>query len=362
MIDFESRAAKVRLASASEDNSVLLVTSPENVRYLTGFVGSFGAALVTKTQVLIATDNRYAQAAELMCPHAEVMVTRNLHLDLVARALSSKSSTSDIWVEGDHLTASALRQLQTAFPHVNFTITQGLVDRIRIIKDDVEISHIARACEISTTALEHTITSIAVGMSERQIATALERTMIDLGAEAVAFSSIVATGPNSAIPHHSPTDRPIALGDLLKIDFGARVSGYHADCTRTFSIGAATDRQRQIHSIVRQAQEAGRNALNARDSTLGWVNERVTQSIDASGFGEQFIHGLGHGVGLAIHELPFFSLTSSESIQPNTVLTIEPGIYFPGFGGVRIEDTVVIRQHGYENLTNFSYELLELCI
>ena len=360
MFDFAARAERIRVELGDHHN--ILVTSPENVRYLTGYVGSFGAALITDSEVFLATDNRYAQAAKAMCPSANIIITRNLHRELVSAAMRGGSEHSvEVCVEGDHLSASALRSLQTEFPHLSFSLTQSVIERVRICKDDQEVAAIARACDISVTALAQVIPQVVVGMSEIQLAQLLERTMINLGAEAVGFPSIVASGPNSAIPHHSPSNRELAKGDLLKIDFGARVDGYHADCTRTFSIGKAADWQREIYQVVAQAQQCGRDVLIS-DPIISHVDQSVRNSIAAAGFAEHFTHGLGHGVGLAIHELPFFSASSTDRIEPNTVLTIEPGIYLDDRGGVRIEDTVLVGQHGYENLTDFSYELLELCI
>jgi Xaa-Pro aminopeptidase len=183
--------------------------------------------------------------------------------------------------------------------------------------------------------------------------------MRDLGADDIAFESIVASGPNSAIPHHEPTDRQIQSGDFLKIDFGAKIHGYHADCTRTSVIGKPAEWQFDLHAAVTTAQHAGRDVIRA-GIEFREVESSVNQSLSASGYREYFTHGLGHGVGLAIHEDPFFGRVEDAKIAPNTVITIEPGAYLKDQGGVRVEDTIVVHSNGYENLTNLPYELLEL--
>ncbi len=360
MIDYDSRVSRARQRMTV--CSHLLVTSPENLRYLTGYTGSYGAALVTPDSVYIATDKRYADSIPEMCPTSILVVSRDLHTDLINEAFrNSTLSESVIGFETDHLTVSAYDNLRRNFPNTTFTPKKHLIEQVRIQKDDYEVQQIRAACSISTKALTDLLPQIRVGMTEKLLVNTLERLMIDLGADAVGFDTIAATGPHSAVPHHSPGNRPIEKGDLIKIDFGARVNGYHADCTRTFVMGHAQAWQSEIHNAVFRAQRLGRQSLLG-NPTIGDVDDVVRQSIAQSGFGEYFTHGLGHGVGLAIHELPFFSAQSQAKIDPQTVLTIEPGIYLPGRGGVRIEDTVLIGQHGYENLTDFDYNLIELGI
>jgi Xaa-Pro aminopeptidase len=203
------------------------------------------------------------------------------------------------------------------------------------------------------------VESIKVGQSEIAIRNTLEQQMREYGADDIAFASIVASGPNSAIPHHEPTDREIQSGDFLKIDFGAKVQGYHADCTRTVVVGRPASWQVDLHSAVSAAQEAGRNTIRSGIAFTD-VETAVNQSLNESGYRELFTHGLGHGVGLVIHEYPFFGRVGDAKIAPNTVITIEPGAYLRDKGGVRVEDTIVVNSEGYRNLTNLPYELLEL--
>jgi Xaa-Pro aminopeptidase len=273
--------------------------------------------------------------------------------------LIKKEQAGEIWFESNHLSVSQLTALTEVFPNHKFITKTGIVEAYRQVKDDAELRIIRTACEISVAAWRMSIEQIKVGQTEREIRNNLEHNMRQLGADDVAFNSIVATGPNSAIPHHEPTDRKVANGDLLKIDFGAKIGGYHADCTRTVVVGKAANWQVEIYQALAAAQLAGRDALSAQ-ATFFAVETAVSDTLKASGHLEFFTHGLGHGVGLEIHETPFFGRGSQDKIAENTVLTIEPGIYLRDRGGVRIEDTVVVTVENYENLTDLPYEFIEI--
>jgi Xaa-Pro aminopeptidase len=329
------------------------VTNLINIQYLTGFTGSNAALLVSKSDATIATDTRYEIQVREQVPDLPALIGRNFS-DLLLGNLSK----SEVLVEGSSLSLNAYQNLTNTLPH-NFVVTDGVVEQLRVVKDDSEVQLIQAACEISTQAYLEIIETVKVGQSEKFIRNALENRMRDLGADGVAFDSIVATGSNSAIPHHEPTDREVQVGDFLKIDFGAKLAGYHADCTRTAVVGKPSDWQIDLHVAVSNAQLAGRNVIRS-DIKFRDVEQVVIQSMTNSGFHEYFTHGLGHGVGLEIHEEPFFGRTGDAKIAPNTVITIEPGAYLKGKGGVRVEDTIVVDSQGYRNLTNLPYELLEL--
>ena len=329
------------------------VTNLINIQYLTGFTGSNAALLVSKSDATIATDTRYEIQVREQVPDLPALIGRNLS-DLLLGNLSK----SEVLVEGSSLSLNAYQNLTNTLPH-NFVVTDGVVEQLRVVKDDSEVQLIQAACEISTQAYLEIIETVKVGQSEKFIRNALENRMRELGADGVAFDSIVATGSNSAIPHHEPTDREVQVGDFLKIDFGAKLAGYHADCTRTAVVGKPSDWQIDLHVAVSTAQLAGRNVIRS-DIKFRDVEQVVIQSMTNSGFHEYFTHGLGHGVGLEIHEEPFFGRTGDAKIAPNTVITIEPGAYLKGKGGVRVEDTIVVDSQGYRNLTNLPYELLEL--
>lgn len=344
-----SRIQVVRQSLKTDET--FLVSNPVNIRYLCGFTGSNGLLLINQEIAVLLTDPRYDIQS-----HQE---TFNVEIDL----------SSDIWkrlekfdfdtlcIEATNLTVKRFDDLVKLCNKIERK--NGLVEQARIIKDETELALIKTACEISVSSLAKLIDSPLVGLTEIEISTKLDRLMIDAGAESRAFDTIVASGPNSAIPHHQPSKRVLESGDLLKIDFGAQYLGYKSDCTRTFVAGSATEWHKEIHQAAAAAQQIGRNESKS-GSSLGSVDEKVRAQLAESGFLEYFIHGLGHGVGLDIHEDPFFKPESAGKITPNMVITVEPGIYLPDRGGVRIEDTGVITNSGFETLTNFSYELIEL--
>ncbi len=329
------------------------VTNLINIQYLTGFTGSNAALLVSKSAATISTDTRYEIQVRQQVPDLQALIGRNFP-DLLLGSLSK----SEVLFEGSSLSLNAYQNMTDTLPH-DFKATNGVIEQLRIIKDDSEVDLIKTACEISTQAFMEVIGTVKVGQSEKFIRNELEHRMRKLGADGVAFDSIVATGSNSAIPHHEPTDREVQLGDFLKIDFGAKFAGYHADCTRTAVVGKPSDWQIDLHSAVSAAQVVGRDVIRA-DIKFSDVEQAVIQSMTNSGYREHFTHGLGHGVGLEIHEEPFFGRTGDAKIASNTVITIEPGAYLIDKGGVRVEDTIVVDLQGYRNLTNLPYELLEL--
>lgn len=326
-----------------------------NVRYLTGYTGSNGAVLVQADgPAIFATDARYRDQATAEVPDLEHVISRDLIGALVGRV-----DGGVLGVETHALSVDTHHELAAQAIGVELRTLGRLVEEHREVKDDTEIDALRRACAISTQALEQLFAGPLVGRSERMIARDLENRMFELGAEAIAFETILATGPNSAIPHHAPGDRTVAPGELLKIDFGARVDGYHADCTRTVVIGTAQDWQREIYAAVQTAQAAGLDDL--RDGVpVAQSRATVDRILGDAGWLEYFSTGLGHGVGLEIHEDPFLGPTYPGKLVSRTALTMEPGIYLPGRGGVRIEDTAVVTKGAPEVLTTMTKELLEL--
>lgn len=349
-----SKSRILRIQDLLQDGQVFYVTNLINIRYLCGFTGSNGALLVTKDTATLATDSRYELQSLQQCFDVEFVIGRNL-----SELLINQAQTIEIWFESNHLTVSQLSALTEVFPAHKFISKTGIIENQRQTKDEAELRIIRIACEISVAAWRMSIEQIKAGQTEREIRNNLEHNMRTLGADDVAFNSIVATGPNSAIPHHEPTQRRVANGDFLKMDFGAKIDGYHADCTRTVVVGKAADWQREIYQALATAQAAGRMALSSQASFVT-VESAVSESLTASGHLQFFSHGLGHGVGLEIHENPFFGRGSHDKIGANTVLTIEPGIYLRDRGGVRIEDTVVVSVANHENLTDLPYELVEI--
>ena len=342
-----------RLQKILEPDQYFYISNLVNVRYLSGFTGSSAALLVGNSTATLATDSRYEIQASEQAPDLETIIGRNFPILLL-----SKITNTEILVEGDNLSTNAYQNLSDNFEH-KFTRNSGVVESFRSVKDNSEVELIKTACEISESAFLDVIETIRIGQSERFIRNALERRMRELGADDVAFDSIVAAGANSAIPHHEPTEKPVETGDFLKFDFGAKLSGYHSDCTRTVILGKPADWQIDLHSAVSAAQLAGRREIRA-EIQFSDVEQVVNASLVDSGYREFFTHGLGHGVGLEIHEEPFFGRVGDAKIAANTVITIEPGAYLKDKGGVRVEDTIAVNSQGSQILTKLPYELLEI--
>jgi Xaa-Pro aminopeptidase len=350
-----SRVSHLRELMAAAGAKALLITDLTDVRYLSGFSGSNGALLVLDDDVVLATDGRYRLQAEQEAPGTTLIITRLLVAELLRHAGSC--GVTEIGFDASAMSVAAWQRITAEFPEVSLVASEVDVSGLRAVKDDRELASVREACAISVRALRRLLDEIRVGMGEIEIARRLELLMGLEGAPDRSFDSIVAGGPHSAIPHHQPTDRPIQSGDLLKIDFGALFEGYHADCTRTFVVAAEpADWQTQIHGVVAAAQEAGMQAL--APGVSGQTVDAVARAvIDDAGFGEFYGHGLGHGVGLQIHEVPFLGPTSTNTVEARVPLTVEPGIYLPDRGGVRIEDTLVVLDHGVEILTDFPRDL-----
>jgi Xaa-Pro aminopeptidase len=349
------RRARLVEALGDRDLEGILVTTLVNVRYLTGFTGSNGAVLVRRDgDPVFFTDGRYQDQAAEELPDVACAVGRDL-----LGAAAELMGTGRWGVETHTLAVDAHQRLAALAPAVTLTPSGRLVEGLREVKDDSEVEALRRACDISTRALVALLEGPLVGRTERQVARDLESRMLDLGAEAIAFETILATGDHTAIPHHSPTDRALATGDLLKIDFGARVDGYHADCTRTVVLGRADDWQREVHAAVNESQAAGLEQL--REGVPVAASDTAARgALEAAGWLDAFTTGLGHGVGLEIHEDPFVAGSHPGKLTSCTVLTMEPGIYVPGRGGVRIEDTVLVTPGAPEVLTTMTKDLLEI--
>lgn len=336
--------------------TAFLVTSLTNVRYLTGFTGSNAVLLLTGDAPLLGTDGRYAVQVGEQSPDVPAHLDR-VTVPAVARTWLEQGG-GVLAIESDHLSVADLRVLEDVL-RGSPRETSGVVEACRMHKDAHEIAMIARACEVSDAALQSILPGVRPGVSERDIARWLEAAMFAHGADELSFETIVAGGPHSAKPHHEPTTRPLEEGDLLLIDFGAAVEGYHADETRTFAVGAPADWQREIHAIVAEAQQAGRDAARGGADLLD-VDSAARSVVADAGYAAYFDHGLGHGVGLQIHEAPFFSPRSTGKLPAGSPVTIEPGIYLPGRGGVRIEDTILVGEGPSRSLTESPRDLVVL--
>jgi Xaa-Pro aminopeptidase len=325
----------------------MLVTDLINVRYLSGFSGSNGALLVFADDraPVLATDGRYRTQAAEQVPDLEIAIERTLGRYLVGQA--ADGGVRKLGFESNVVTVDGFDALTSELDErggeTELVRAAGTVEALREVKDAGELALLRLACEAADAALKDLVArgGVRPGRTEREVGRELEALMLDHGADGISFETIVATGPNSAIPHHRPTDAVLAEGDFVKIDFGALVAGYHSDMTRTFVLGKAADWQLEIYALVAEAQRAGREALRP-GAGLRDVDAAARQLIVDAGYGEQFGHGLGHGVGLQIHEAPGIGATSAGTLLAGSVVTVEPGVYLPGRGGVRIEDTLVV--------------------
>jgi Xaa-Pro aminopeptidase len=342
----------------------MLVTDLVNVRYLSGFTGSNAALLILaddETPVL-ATDGRYRTQAAAQSPDAEIVIERACGPHLTARA--AEGNVRRLGFESHVVTVDGHTMLQQAAADTQLVRAAGLVEALREVKDAGEIALLQLACEAADAALMDLVESggLRQGRTEKEVGRELETRMLDHGADGVSFETIVAAGPNSAIPHHRPTDAVLAAGDFVKIDFGALVCGYHSDMTRTFVLSPAAQWQLDVYDLVANAQRVGRDALVPGVSLKG-VDGASRHVIAAAGYEENFGHGLGHGVGLQIHEAPGISASAAGTLLAGSAVTVEPGVYLPGHGGVRIEDTLVVGSEDAptpELLTRFPKDLAVL--
>lgn len=353
MMDRRNRFAR----SIPSGVDAFLVTGLVNVRYLSGFTGSSAAMLMWPDgQGMLATDGRYETQAAQESPDVDLLVTRRGGPSLVEHA--QMAGARRIAIERGHLSLSAYDVLvDAAGDDVEFVDGEEAVEAMRAVKDDGEIALLAAACRVTDEVFAAVVADLRPGLTELDVAWQLRTEMHRRDAEP-AFDSIVAFGPNSARPHHQPTDRPLAHADLVKMDFGARVDGYHADMTRTICCGAAADWQRDLHGLVATIQADAR--AEVRSGALPVELDTATRArIEDAGY--DVAHGLGHGVGLEIHESPFLVPESTAArLVDRVAVTVEPGIYLPGRGGVRIEDTVLVSAGGAEPLTTSPRELIEI--
>jgi Xaa-Pro aminopeptidase len=354
------RAAVARQVTEAGADAVL-VTSGPNVRYLTGLASSNAAVLVpAQGTAVLATDSRYALAAERDCPDLELIVERFIEPRLAAEMTSRAWRT--VAFEAHEMTVERHGELAAKAEGVNLVPFGRKIEELRTVKDPSELELLATACRISDQAIADTFAQIRPGLTERQLAAALDRRMVSLGAERPAFETIVASGPNGAIPHHAPTGRPLRRGDLITMDFGALYGGYHADMTRTVALGEPAGWQREIYELVAAAQRSGIDAARP-DADVAAVDAAARDLIRDAGHGEHFQHGLGHGIGLEVHEAPTIGYGRTGKLADRVPITVEPGVYLPGRGGVRIEDVLVVGVGGTglaQILTTTTRELLVL--
>ena len=353
------RIEQVRAAMEEKGIDSLLVSHPDNRRYLSGFTGhdappldTAGFLLIGRNDICLITDGRYdIQAARELPPALDIKVV--VRSGKVPPALAEQISSRNckrLGFETAHLIHMWWHELGQALPGVELVALEKLVEPIRAVKDEDEIRVMRRAIAISDEAFNIVSRRIEPGMTEKQIALNIERTMVDLGADERAFATIVAAGPNGAMAHATPGDRPVREGEPIVIDMGARLDGYNSDMTRTICLGEPDDKFKEIYNIVLEANLEAERKLKA--GVTGVQGDRYARDvIEKAGYGEKFSHSLGHGIGLQVHESPSLSKIAEDPIPENAITSVEPGIYIEGWGGVRIEDLVLFRASDVEVLT-----------
>ncbi len=338
----------------------LLVSSLPNIRYLTGFSGSNALFLVTPTASWFFTDFRYEeQAADEVVGATHVVIETTSLWKGLWEQLGKRQGAAAFGFESSHLLHRDFERLMEDGARWTWRPTVDVVEGLRARKEPAEVEAIRLAGVIATTALENTLADVGVGMTENEVAGLLERNLRNAGSEGFPFGTIVASGPRSALPHARAGSRPIAPGDFVLLDFGAVYQGYCADVTRTVVVGQASDRQREVYEAVKEANERARADI-APGMTGQQADAIARNALTARGFGEAFGHGLGHGLGIEVHEAPRLSRIAEGTLPRGAVVTIEPGVYLPGWGGVRIEDDVHLVAGGAELLTEFPRDLIEL--
>jgi len=349
MSEESRRLERLRARLSEEALDGLLVSAPSNVFYLSGFRGSSGALLITADRQVLLSDFRYRlQAGEQAREFEFIEIERQLLAG--AGADAAKARVKRLGFDPGHLTCEMSDQLAEAAEGVELVPQPGLVEALRVVKSAQEIERIAQAAALADRALADVIGLLRPGATERQIALEAEFLMRRQGAEAAAFDLIVASGPRSALPHADTTDRALEPGDLVVIDIGARVAGYCSDMTRTFAVEHAGDRASQIYGIVYRAQRAAA-AQVWPGVVCGELDATARAVIDEAGHGDDFGHGLGHGVGIEVHERPRLGQGEEVRLVAGNVVTVEPGIYLDGFGGVRLEDLMVVTEDGADTIT-----------
>jgi Xaa-Pro aminopeptidase len=356
------RRDALRRQLAENELDALLVTDLLNIRYLTGFTGSNAALLVHvggDESTVFCTDGRYTAQSGAEVPDLERVLDRSSAAALAARAAKSARTYRRTGFESQHVSVEDFETLKEQAEGVELTRAPGLVELLRLVKDEDEVDALRMACAAADRALTDLVEhgGLRPGRTEREVARELESLMLDHGSTGPSFESIVAAGPNSAIPHHRPTGAVLAAGDFVKLDFGATVDGYHSDMTRTLVLGRPADWQREVYELVRRSQAAGRAAV-APGTEVAAVDGAARGVIEHAGRGPEFSHGLGHGVGLQVHEAPSLAATGVGTLAAGMAVTVEPGVYLAGRGGVRIEDTLVVRDGAPEILTLSSKELV----
>lgn len=357
MID--KRIAKFRQQFEKLGIDAALIISDVNRNYLTGFTGDESFAIITKNKAFFITDSRYTEQARKQVKNFEIIEYKPPSVHDYIKKIVLDNEIKRIGFEEDRISFSEYEKYKETLEGIELVKLNGAVENLRIIKDEEEIELISKAAQIADDAFLHILDFIKPNMKERDVALELEFFMRQKGASKLSFDSIVASGKRSSLPHGVASDKVIEKGDFLTLDFGCVYEGYCSDMTRTIVIGKADDKQKEIYNIVLEANEAALEAIKPKKACCE-IDKIARDIIANKGYGDRFGHGLGHGVGREIHEQPRLSAFGKAVLEKGMVVTDEPGIYIPEYGGVRIEDLVLVTEDGYKVLSQSSKELIEL--
>jgi len=359
---FQTRRDKLRKSLRKNGADSLLVTSFVNVTYLTGFTGDDSYLLITPRHAILLTDPRYTTQIEEECPNldVEVRAVKMTMLELIQRIVA-KADVSLLAIEADSITVGLRDRMASKLPKLELVPVAGLVEQLRIIKDKEEVAEIRRAAQQAERAFAVIRASLRPEQTEKEVADDLENQMRLFGAKGASFPSIVAVGARAALPHARPTEKRIGESEFVLIDWGADGRLYKSDLTRVLVTAKIPPKLERVYGVVLKAQmraiEAIRPGISCQD-----VDSVARRVIDDAGFGRNFGHGLGHGLGLEVHEAPRLGQGQKQLLEPGMVVTVEPGIYLPGWGGVRIEDDVLVTKTGHELLTSMPKQWADACL
>ncbi|WP_227008417.1 M24 family metallopeptidase [Pseudoalteromonas luteoviolacea] len=350
-INYQQRMAKLRLFLTQHQVDMKIISGRQNIRYLTGFSGNAATLLVSKNEAYLITDYRYYERAREETQNIKVEL-RDRDAETLGRCIARCfPSFESVAFEAAHYSVEQWHAISADLPYKHLKSASGWVESLREVKDEQEVSFIQRAAQIADESLEEVLSLVKEGVEERELALELDYKMRRKGSEGVSFDTILLFAERSALPHGSPSARRLKHGDFILIDFGAVVNGYRSDMTRTYVYGKPTDKQKSIFNTVQQAQrralEHVKQGINCED-----LNRLAHQVLADSPFAKYAGEGLGHSLGLDLHEQPFLKPNTSYHLKSGNVITIEPGIYIPNFGGVRLEEDIVVTEQGYQCLTN----------
>lgn len=352
------RIDRLRKRMTEEQVPALLITNETNRRYMTGFTGSAGYVVITENRAVLLTDFRYMTQAPAQATAFEVVEHAPKHAETIA-AIMAEEGLHQLGFEQHDLTYSAYQNYVSALPGIELVPTDGWIEALRMIKDQDEIAILKEAAQLADRTFSHVLSILKPGIMEQELALEIEMFVRRNGASSTSFETIVASGERSALPHGKASDRVLGNHEFVKFDFGALYKGYCSDITRTVMLGTPTDKHKEIYSIVLEAQLAALDGI--KPGMTGKEADSIAREvIKKHGYGDYFGHGLGHAIGMEIHEAPRLSPAGEIVLQPGMTVTVEPGIYLPGFGGVRIEDDIIITESGIEVITGSTKELITI--